>query len=114
MRSASRSIGKLSTNLSSLPAAGRTNELWFSHGHRPEHPARMGLETRIAALQWGPSYKRATWLQAPLAILSLVCGITVWLIGRGWGWLVAAILVGAVVPFTFLIIMPTNQKLLLP
>jgi hypothetical protein len=74
----------------------------------------MGLETRIAALQWGPSYKRATWLQAPLAILSLVCGITVWLIGRGWGWLVAAILVGAVVPFTFLIIMPTNQKLLLP
>ena len=25
-----------------------------------EHPARMGLETRIAALQWAPSYKRAT------------------------------------------------------
>jgi hypothetical protein len=30
-----------------------------------EHPARMGLETRIAALQWAPSYKRATWMQSP-------------------------------------------------
>jgi hypothetical protein len=79
-----------------------------------EHPARMGLETRIAALQWAPSYKRATWLQAPLAILSLLCGVAVWLLGRGWGWLVAAMLVGAVVPFTFLIIMPANHKLLSP
>ena len=29
-----------------------------------EHPARLGLETRMAALQWAPSYRRATWLQA--------------------------------------------------
>ena len=33
-----------------------------------EHPARMALETRHAALQWAPSYKRATLLQAPLAM----------------------------------------------
>jgi len=79
-----------------------------------EHPSRMGLETRMAALQWAPSYKRATWLQAPLAIVSLLCGVAVWLLGRGWGWLVAAVLVGAVVPFTFLVIMPTNHKLLAP
>jgi len=77
-----------------------------------EHPSRMGLETRMAALQWAPSYKRATWLQAPLAILSLFGGIAVWLLGGGWGWLVAAVLVGAVVPFTFVIIMPINHKLL--
>ena len=79
-----------------------------------EHPARMGLETRIAALQWAPSYKRATWLQAPLAIVSLLCGISVWLLGGGTGWLIAALLVGAVVPFTFGVIMPTNHKLLAP
>jgi hypothetical protein len=77
-----------------------------------EHPSRMGLETRIAALQWAPSYRRATWLQAPLAILSLLGGVGVWLLGGGWGWLVAAVLIGAVVPFTFVIIMPTNHKLL--
>jgi hypothetical protein len=79
-----------------------------------EHPTRMGLETRVAALQWAPSYKRATWLQAPLAIISLLCGVTVWLQGGGIGWLIAAVLVGAVVPFTFTVIMPTNHKLLAP
>lgn len=79
-----------------------------------EHPARMGLETRIAALQWAPSYQRATWLQAPLAIVSLLCGVAVWLLGGGTGWLIAALLVGAVVPFTFGVIMPTNHKLLAP
>ena len=77
-----------------------------------EHPARMGLETRAAALQWAPSYKRATWLQAPLAVVSLVCGVAAWLLGAGSGWLVAALIVGAVVPFTFAVIMPTNNRLL--
>jgi Domain of unknown function (DUF1772) len=77
-----------------------------------EHPSRMGLETRMAALQWAPSYKRATWLQAPLAILSLLCGVAVWLLGGGRGWLVAAVLVGAVVPFTLVVIMPANKRLL--
>jgi hypothetical protein len=79
-----------------------------------EHPARMGLETQIAALQWAPSYQRATWLQAPLAIVSLFCGIAVWWLGGGSGWLIAALLIGAVVPFTFGVIMPTNHQLLAP
>lgn len=79
-----------------------------------EHPARMTLETRIAALQWAPSYKRATWLQAPLAIVSFFAGTAVWLYGGGVGWLIAAVVIGAVVPFTFLIIMPTNNRLLAP
>lgn len=79
-----------------------------------EHPARMGLETRIAVLQWAPSYKRATWLQAPLALASFLGGIVAWLFGAGGGWLVAAVLIGAVVPFTLIGIMPTNHKLLQP
>ena len=62
-----------------------------------EHPARMSLETRMAALQWAPSYKRATLLQAPLAILSLVSGAGAWLLGAGILWLVAAVLIGLVV-----------------
>ncbi len=77
-----------------------------------EHPARMGLETKQAAAQWAPSYKRATWLQAPLAILSFLCGVAAWLMGAGVAWLVAALLIGAVVPFTFGIIMRTNHQLL--
>jgi len=79
-----------------------------------EHPARLGLETRAAAAQWAPSYRRATWMQAPLALVSFVAGLAVWLIGAGAAWAVAAALIGAVVPFTFLAIMPTNHALLEP
>jgi hypothetical protein len=35
-----------------------------------EHPARLLLDTRSAATQWAASYKRATWMQAPLALVS--------------------------------------------
>jgi len=77
-----------------------------------EHPARMGLETSLAARQWAPSYTRATWMQAPLALLAFVAGVGVWLTGGGVAWLLAAVLIGAVVPFTFVVIMPTNHQLL--
>ena len=77
-----------------------------------EHPARMTLDTRSAAMEWAPSYARATWMQAPLAIVSLLTGFGSWLLGGGIGWAVGALLVGAVVPFTFLGIMPTNKALL--
>jgi hypothetical protein len=79
-----------------------------------EHPARMGLDTKTAASQWAPSYKRATWLQAPLAVVGFICGVWVWLLGGGAGWLVASVILGAVVPFTYGVIMPTNHKLLAP
>ena len=79
-----------------------------------EHPARMSLDTSLAASEWAPSYKRATWLQAPLALVSLVGGLAAWWMGAGTGWAVAALLIGSVVPFTFLGIMPTNHKLLVP
>jgi uncharacterized membrane protein len=79
-----------------------------------EHPARMVLDTRHAALQWAPSYERATWMQAPLALLSLLAGTAASLMGGGAGWLGAAVLIGAVVPFTFVVILPTNHALLAP
>ena len=79
-----------------------------------EHPARMTLDTRAAVTQWAPSYKRATWIQAPLALLSFVGGTSAWFLGAGAGWLVAAVLIGAVVPFTFIAVMPTNHELLAP
>src|SRR5258708_25427859 len=72
-----------------------------------EHPARMALDTKSAALQWAPSYRRATWMQAPLALASLTPGFaSLWLVGRGV-WAIAALLIGPVVPLTFLGLMPT-------
>ena len=77
-----------------------------------EHPARMALDTRGAALHWAPSYKRATWMQAPLAMVGFLCGVGAWLLGGGLVWLIAALVIGAVVPITFMVIMPTNRQLL--
>jgi hypothetical protein len=51
-----------------------------------EHPARMTLDTRAAVLEWAPAYARGTWMQAPLALLSLVAGLGAWLLGGGVGW----------------------------
>lgn len=79
-----------------------------------EHPARMGCDTKTAASVWAPSYKRATVMQAPLAVLSLLAGVAAWLLGGDPMWFVGALLIGLVVPFTFLAIMPTNHKLLAP
>jgi hypothetical protein len=79
-----------------------------------EHPARMGCGTLVAATQWAPSYKRATAMQATLALLSLVCGAWAWLLSDIFGWLLGALLIGLVVPFTFLVIMPVNGRLLSP
>ena len=79
-----------------------------------EHPARMGCDTKIAATVWAPSYKRATVMQAPLAGLSFLAGVGAWLFGGGVLWLVGAILIGLVIPFTFIGVMPTNHQLLAP
>lgn len=79
-----------------------------------EHPARMACGTRLAATVWAPSYKRATAMQAPLALVSFVSGVLAWLLGAGNMWLVGAVLIGLVIPFTFLVIMSTNQQLLMP
>jgi hypothetical protein len=79
-----------------------------------EHPARMECDTRTAATVWTPSYKRATLMQAPLAVLSFLAGAGAWLLGGGMLSLIAAVLIGLVVPFTFIAIMPTNQQLLAP
>jgi hypothetical protein len=76
-----------------------------------EHPARMRCETRIAATQWAPSYRRGTAMQAPLAVITLLGGIAAWWKDAPICWLIAGLMVGAAVPFTLLVIMPTNRRL---
>ena len=77
-----------------------------------EHPARMRGDIASALAQWAISYSRATLMQAPLAIVAFIASAAAWLFGAGAWWLVAGILIGAVVPFTLFVIMPTNQRLL--
>lgn len=79
-----------------------------------EHPARMECGTEIAATEFGPSYRRAAMIQASLAAVGLLSSIVAWLGGAPIGWLVGGVLLGSVIPVTFVIIMPTNKQLLAP
>jgi hypothetical protein len=79
-----------------------------------EHPARLSVGTAAAAAHWAPSYQRAALMQAPLAVIAFLAGSAAGLLGASPAWFVAAALMGAVVVFTFVGIMPTNRKLLAP
>jgi hypothetical protein len=77
-----------------------------------EHPARMQCGVEIAATEFPPSYRRATLMQASLAALGLLSSIAAWLGGATFWWLVAGMLLGGVIPFTLIVILPTNKLLL--
>ena len=76
-----------------------------------EHPARMSLGAAAALAEWKPSYRRATLMQAPLAIAGLAASLGAWAIGGGRAWLLGGLALGAVVPFTLLVIFATNERL---
>jgi hypothetical protein len=79
-----------------------------------EHPARMQCGVEIAATEFAPSYRRATVLQATSAAVGLISSIAAWLAGATFWWLVAGVMLGSVIPFTLLVILPTNKLLLSP
>ena len=76
-----------------------------------EHPARLLCPTAHAVEQWRPSYKRATVMQASLAIAGSLLAIAAWLTGAGIVWLLAGLLLGSIVPFTLIVMWPTNKQL---
>jgi hypothetical protein len=77
-----------------------------------EHPARLSCGPEIAVTEFRPSYKRAAIMQATLALVGAVSAVARWVMGSPIGWLIGGILLGAVIPFTLLVILPTNKRLL--
>ena len=53
-------------------------------------------------------------MQASLAALGLICSVTAWLSGATFWWPVDGALLGVVIPFTLIVILPINKKLLSP
>lgn len=71
--------------------------------------------TAAALAQWRPSYKRATVMQASLAIAGALSAVGAAMNEpRKAGWLVGSVLLGSVVPFTLVVMLPTNTRLLDP
>ena len=79
-----------------------------------EHPARLACGTEVALAQWAPSYKRATVMQASLAAIAALSGLIRGFQGGGPIWIWAASIILAVIPFTLIVIRPTNNRLLGP
>ena len=79
-----------------------------------EHPARMACGTLLAATEFGPSYKRAAVMQAALAAVGTLAGVVAGLANGSAAWLTGSLLLFCVVPFTLIVIFPTNYKLLDP
>jgi Domain of unknown function (DUF1772) len=77
-----------------------------------EHPARMECGTGLAASVFGPSYRKAAVMQSFLALAATITGIGAWFMGARLAWLVGALLIFTVVPFTLIAIRPTNERLL--
>ncbi len=76
-----------------------------------EQPARLSCGVTLAVTEWRPSYKRGTALQAPLAVLGAVLAFFSWQLDKNSAWLIGGGILLAVVPYTLIVILPTNKKL---
>ena len=77
-----------------------------------EHPARLATGPPMGVAQFRTSYPRAARLQGGLAALGSLAAIGAWIRGAPGGWLAAGIVLGLVVPYTLVIVLPTNRRLL--
>ena len=77
-----------------------------------EQPARLALDHRSLLAEWKPAYKRGTAMQAPLAIVGFLLGLSAWWRTGHPGWALGALLMVANWPFTFFAITPTNERLM--
>ena len=76
-----------------------------------EYPAVVDLGTTTAVRFFAAMYPRASVMQAPLALAGSVAALWCWWNGGGRLWLIGALLLGCVIPFTLVVMMPTNDRL---
>ncbi len=77
-----------------------------------EQPARLECGQVLAVTEFGPSYRRGARMQASLALGGCLCALADWLLGASVWWLIGGLILGANIPYTLLIILPINRRLL--
>jgi hypothetical protein len=76
-----------------------------------EHPARVACGPPMAVAEFRLSYPRGAWLQGALAVVGALAAGGAWLGGAPRAWLVAGLVLMGVVPYTLLLMHPTNARL---
>jgi len=77
-----------------------------------EQPARLALDDAALLTQWKPSYKRGFAMQAPLAVIGCLLGLTAWWQSENWMFLAGSLFMIANWPWTLLAMMSTNNRLM--
>src|SRR5262245_1157403 len=77
-----------------------------------EQPARLALDDRALLAEWKPSYQRGLVMQAPLALVGFILGISAWWQTSHHGFLFGAAAMIAPWPWTIFGIKPVNNLLL--
>ena len=77
-----------------------------------EHPARRTLDARAALQEWQPAYKRGAAMQSSLALLGFILAGAAAFLGAGALVAMGAACLIAPWPWTYLAIMPLNNRLL--
>jgi hypothetical protein len=76
-----------------------------------QQPAALETGSDFAVRFFAPMYGRASIMQASLAIVGSIASVVAYFLGAGQAWLVTAVLIASVVPFTLLIIEPLNEQI---
>ena len=79
-----------------------------------EHPARESAGPTVAVAEFRPSYRRGAIMQGSLAAIGGAAGVARWAAAGGAGWLTGGLLLLAMIPYTLIVIKPTNTRLLDP
>lgn len=77
-----------------------------------EHPARMRASPDVALAEFRQMYRRAAPWQASAAAICLLGGAVASFLTQEWVWFLGGLAVGVAIPFTLLVMMPTNRRLL--
>ena len=76
-----------------------------------EQPGRLALDDGALLRQWQASYPRAAVMQGSLAGLSALLGTAALWASGDWRWVFGAGLIFANIPYTLIVMLPTNRRL---